>query len=90
MDIELFQRVAKKINSEYFLVEAKPLEGGLSAQTYLLDISSPTGDIKYVFRQHGDYDFSLNPNIATNEFNLLKLLENKDNMIWRSQVMRLN
>jgi aminoglycoside phosphotransferase (APT) family kinase protein len=71
----LFERVALKLEPESRLVRSWPLPGGVSAQVTALELALPGGETrKVVVRQHGPVDLKQNPNIAVDEFNLLRLL----------------
>lgn len=68
-------RIASRIYTDARLLDFKPLTGGISAQTLLLEIMlSDRQTQKVVLRQHGDFDRRLNPNIAKDEYRLLNLL----------------
>ncbi|MGE6376726.1 hypothetical protein [Peribacillus muralis] len=50
----------------------------MSAQVTGLEILQPTGRImRMILPQHGENDLKRNPNIAADEYKLLKILENE-------------
>ena len=56
-------------------VAARPLTGGISAETVLIDYISPAGMLcQAVARRHGPIDFARNPRIAWDELALLEVL----------------
>lgn len=68
-----FQLVARGLGGT--LIRHWPLPGGVSAQVTALELALPGGETrKVVVRQHGPVDLKQNPNIAVDEFNLLRLL----------------
>jgi aminoglycoside phosphotransferase (APT) family kinase protein len=57
------------------LLTSRPLTGGVSAQTTLLEIRLPDGDVgRFVVREHGARDLARDPDIAVHEFQLLAAL----------------
>jgi len=70
-----FETVVHAINPHYELVSTKELTGGVSATTTVLEVSQANGENKKMLvRLHGGEDIKNNPNIARDEFNLLKTL----------------
>lgn len=58
------------------LLQAYPLEGGVSAQTTCLEIETRAGQRqRLVLRRHGVRDLAQNPRIAATEFSLLRALQ---------------
>lgn len=69
-----FARVAHKLDPHSTLLRAYALKGGVSAQVTALEIERPDGSTqKLLIRQHGEVDRAYNPQIAANEFKLLRL-----------------
>jgi aminoglycoside phosphotransferase (APT) family kinase protein len=57
------------------LLRARPLEGGVSAETTAFEVERADGGIeKLVVRRHGKLDLARNPRIAADEFALLQVL----------------
>lgn len=70
-----FKRIIKKFAPRSQLLRAEPLTGGVSAEVTLLETADSGGKIqKMIVRRHGPRDLAQNPNIAADEFKLLKLL----------------
>ena len=70
-----FEQVAQKIAPHSTLLRAWALQGGVSAQVTALEIERPNGHTqKLVVRQHGPVDLQHNPQIAADEFALLRRL----------------
>tara|TARA_Y100000310_G_scaffold143665_1_gene142985 strand:- start:325 stop:1254 length:930 start_codon:yes stop_codon:yes gene_type:complete len=70
-----FEAVVHAINPDYKLINTKVLTGGVSATTTVLEVSQSNGrNKKLLVRQHGERDLKNNPDIAKDEFNLLKTL----------------
>lgn len=70
-----FARVAQQLDPECRLVRAWRLEGGVSAEVTALEIVHADGQMqKLLVRQHGRVDLEHNPQIAADEFRLLRLL----------------
>jgi aminoglycoside phosphotransferase (APT) family kinase protein len=68
-----FEQVARRLGGT--LARHWPLPGGVSAQVTALELALPGGETKkVVVRQHGPVDRKQNPNIAADEFELLRLL----------------
>jgi aminoglycoside phosphotransferase (APT) family kinase protein len=71
-----FELVARKLGGD--LVRSWPLAGGVSAQVTALELALPDGRTqKAVVRRHGPVDLKQNPNIAADEFALLRLLRDE-------------
>lgn len=74
-----FQQIADKVYPGAKLIEHKKLEGGVSAQVFALELALPdAGSQKVVVRQYGEVDLRADANIATHEFELLRLLKDQD------------
>lgn len=75
IDHQTLTQIVRTIDSQYELVNAEPLAGGISARVYVLDVRTVDGQPrKLLLRQHGAADLALNPQIAANEFQLLDYL----------------
>lgn len=73
---ESFERLVRKIDPTSKLLRAWQLTGGISAEVTALEVENPDGTRrKMIVRQHGEGDRADNPNIADDEFRLLKLLK---------------
>ncbi len=78
-DYASLEELVLRINPEYQLVRAWPLAGGVSAQVTALEIVQPDEQMRrMVVRRHGAADLAANPNIAADEFRLLKRLREAD------------
>ncbi|HUP27603.1 MAG TPA: phosphotransferase [Chloroflexia bacterium] len=74
--VGLLERLAQEIIPESKLLRAWPLKGGVSAQVTALEVREPDGSTtRLVVREHGNADRARNPNIAADEFKLLKMLK---------------
>lgn len=74
-----FQQIADAVRPGAKLVEYKKLEGGVSAQVFALMVELPDGrSQKLVVRQYGEANLKADPNIASHEFELLRLLKARD------------
>jgi aminoglycoside phosphotransferase (APT) family kinase protein len=72
---QTFTQVIRRIDPDAKLVRAWSLTGGVSAQVTALEIVSPDGQLaKLIVRQHGETDLKHNPNIAEDEYWLLRRL----------------
>lgn len=61
------------------LLDAWPLEGGVSAEVTAFEVRLPDGRAsKYVLRRHHDRDVARNPQIAVHEYRLLQILQTTD------------
>lgn len=70
-----FAQVAQKIAPQSTLLRAYTLKGGISAQVTALEIARPDGQKqKLLVRRHGEVDRAHNPQIAADEYKLLRLL----------------
>jgi aminoglycoside phosphotransferase (APT) family kinase protein len=70
-----FEQVIHKIDPQSKLLRSWELTGGVSAQMTALEIERPGGHTqKMIVRQHGEGELKRNPQIAADEFKLLKLL----------------
>lgn len=57
------------------LVRENPLTGGVSAEVTALEVLRPDGHVvKLIVRRHGAVDLARNPNMAADEFRLLRLV----------------
>jgi len=71
-----FEQVVQKIEPQSNLRRSWELKGGVSAQVTALEVEYPANQTKkLIVRQHGEVDRKLNPQIATDEFKLLQILE---------------
>jgi len=74
-DQDKWANVARRAIPQGRLLRAWPLAGGVSAQVTALEIALPDGAVtKAVVRQHGGVDLAQNPEIAADEFRLLRTL----------------
>ncbi len=74
-DVKKYIQIMEKFDPEALLVRAWKLEGGVSAQVMALEIEQAGGQTKKLLvRQHGEVDRAQNPQIAADEFKLLRLL----------------
>ncbi len=74
-DDEAFARVAHKIDPRNTLRRAREVTGGVSARVTALEVEQADGVVRtMIVRQHGVRDREGNPNIAGDEFALLRLL----------------
>jgi aminoglycoside phosphotransferase (APT) family kinase protein len=71
-----FEQVVQKVDPQSKLLRTWKLTGGISAQVIALEIEQLDGQTqKMIVRQHGDVDLKQNPQIAADEFKLLRLLQ---------------
>lgn len=71
-----FELLVKKFYPQGRLRRVWELKGGISAQVTALEIERSDGQVeKVVVRQHGERDLQENPQIATDEFKLLQILQ---------------
>jgi len=76
-DLDRFERLVETVDPDGRLLNAWKLEGGVSAQVTGLEVAQPGGwSSKLIVRRYGDVDVAKNPNIAVDEFNLLRTLSN--------------
>jgi aminoglycoside phosphotransferase (APT) family kinase protein len=70
-----FEQVVHKFAPQSTLLRAYALKGGVSAQVTVLEIERPDGQMqRLLVRQHGEVDRAHNPQIAADEYNLLRFL----------------
>jgi aminoglycoside phosphotransferase (APT) family kinase protein len=70
-----FERVVRRVHPHGTLISARSLKGGVSAAVTALEVGLPDGHrTQLVVRQHGDADLRRNPDIARDEFTLLRAL----------------
>ncbi len=70
-----FARLVRRIDPRATLLRHWPLTGGVSAQVTALEVEWPDGRReKLVVRRHGAVDLASNPNVAADEFDLLRVL----------------
>jgi aminoglycoside phosphotransferase (APT) family kinase protein len=75
LDERPYARLARKIAPDATFRRAWTLRGGISAQVTAFEIAHANGQTqKLIARQHGAADLARNPNIAADEFRLLRLL----------------
>lgn len=70
-----FQRLVECLQPGARLLTIRPLQGGVSAETTMLEVARPDGGVdKLVVRRHGPRDLAANPHVARDEHRLLTLL----------------
>lgn len=70
-----FAQLVARMSPGSALLSARPLTGGNSAQITALHVAHPDGATqKLIVRQHGPVDLAANPNIAADEYRLLRTL----------------
>ncbi len=70
-----FEQVVQKIDPQSKLLRTWELQGGISAQITAIEIERVDGQTKkMIVCQHGEGDIKHNPQIAADEFKLLRLL----------------
>jgi aminoglycoside phosphotransferase (APT) family kinase protein len=75
LDEQKYARLARKIAPDATFLHAWTLHGGISAQVTAFEIAHADGRTQtLIARQHGAVDLAHNPNIAADEFRLLRLL----------------
>ncbi len=75
-DVTRLERLVHKMDAHSKLLRAWELKGGVSAHVTALEIQRADGCTqKLVVRQHGEADLRHNPNIAADEFKLLRILQ---------------
>ncbi|MGA7669792.1 MAG: hypothetical protein WBW04_05180, partial [Nitrolancea sp.] len=68
-------RLVERIDPHVRLLRAWPLTGGVSAEVTAIEIERANGHVeKLVVRKHGPVDLATNPDIAADEFALLRVL----------------
>ena len=73
-DFEKFEQVVHRIDPRFRLIKAHALEGGISAQVVALEVAQADGQTKkMVLRRHGPNDLQQNPDVAEDEYRLLKI-----------------
>jgi len=76
IDNNAFEGVVQRVNPGSNLLRAWALTGGVSAEVTALEVLLPDGQTqKMIVRRHGVVDLGLNPNIAADEFALLRFLK---------------
>jgi aminoglycoside phosphotransferase (APT) family kinase protein len=79
-DEAAFARLARKIAPDAVLLRVWPLHGGVSARVTAFELEDGDGSRRtLVTRQHGAVDLARNPNIAADEFALLRV-------VWRAGI----
>ena len=73
-DSEPFAQLVRKLDARNRLISVTPLSGGVSAQITLVEFAAVQGERKVVVRKHGAIDLKQNPQIAADEFALLRML----------------
>ncbi len=72
---EKFVRLVRRIDPGARLLRAGALSGGVSAEVTAIEIEREDHGVeKLIVRRHGAVDLSQNPNIAADEFELLRIL----------------
>ena len=70
-----FARLVERIDPHASLLRVWPLTGGVSAEVTAIEIEHPGRQReKLVVRRHGPVDLAANPNVAADEFALLRVL----------------
>jgi aminoglycoside phosphotransferase (APT) family kinase protein len=71
-----FEQLVRRLDPQCRLLRSWSLAGGVSAEVTALELLRPDGENwRVVVRQHGEGNLRQNPNIASNEFRLLKILQ---------------
>lgn len=74
-DTSAFARLVRKMAPDSTLLRAWTLHGGVSAQVTALELRHADGQTqKLVVRQHGAADLAYNPQVAADEFRLLRIV----------------
>jgi aminoglycoside phosphotransferase (APT) family kinase protein/8-oxo-dGTP pyrophosphatase MutT (NUDIX family) len=74
-----FQQLIEKIYPGATLNSHGKLEGGISAQVFVIEVTMPDGQSKkLVVRQYGNANLQADPKAATHEFTLLHYLKTKN------------
>ncbi|MDQ0417337.1 aminoglycoside phosphotransferase (APT) family kinase protein [Croceifilum oryzae] len=69
------KQLSYRVDPQSKLLYSQELEGGVSAQVTMIEVEYPNGQKrKMIVRQHGEIDIKRNPQIAVDEFKLLKIL----------------
>src|SRR5690348_13740998 len=70
-----FGRLARTMAPDSTLLRAWPLHGGISARVTAIELQHADGQTqKLVVRQHGAADLARNPQVAADEFALLRIV----------------
>ncbi len=70
-----FVRLARKVAPDSILLRAWTLHGGISARVTALELQHADGQTqKLIVRQHGAADLARNPQVAADEFALLRIV----------------
>lgn len=71
-----YRLLLQAIDPQSTLRSTRELKGGVSAQVTLLEVERPNGKMdRMIVRRHGARDLARNPQIATDEFKLLQILQ---------------
>jgi len=74
--VDVFHRLVRKIDPTFELLKTWPLAGGVSAEITGIEVRRPDGQVtKLLVRRHGEVDRAQNPNIARDEFKLLRIAQ---------------
>jgi aminoglycoside phosphotransferase (APT) family kinase protein len=74
-DTSAFARLARKIDPGCTLLRAWTLHGGVSARVTAIEVQRADGQTqKLIVRQHGAADLARNPQVAADEFALLRIV----------------
>jgi len=74
-DTGAFARLARKIAPDSTLLRAETLHGGVSARVTAIELQHADGQTqKLIVRQHGAADLARNPQVAADEFALLRIV----------------
>ncbi|HEX5157419.1 MAG TPA: phosphotransferase [Ktedonobacterales bacterium] len=74
-DTSAFARLARKMAPDSILLRARPLHGGVSARVTAIELQHADGQRrKLIVRQHGAADLARNPQVAADEFALLRIV----------------
>ncbi|HEY7343909.1 MAG TPA: phosphotransferase, partial [Ktedonobacterales bacterium] len=72
-----FARLARKMAPDSALLRAWTLHGGVSARVTAIELQRADGQTqKLIVRQHGAADLARNPQVAADEFALLRIVHN--------------
>lgn len=78
-DQNTWDDIAQAIATGSHVLDVRKLTGGVSAELHALTLGLPNGSQqRVVVRRHGPRDLAANPNIANDEFRLLKTLHQVD------------
>ena len=73
---EKFVRLTQRTDPGARLLRAWALSGGVSAEVTAIEIERADHSVeKLIVRRHGEVDLSQNPNVAADEFELLRILQ---------------